>query len=83
MTLIQQGKFSASAKMNRFLTNINKIPITVKHLSSKFHLNEITDNQSRNLSSCTAVNYAIHRFISGLKEIVVDAAAKCRSITKH
>ena len=30
--LIQQGKFSASARMNQFLTNINKIPVTVKHL---------------------------------------------------
>ena len=37
--LIQQGKFSTSARMNCFLTNINKIPITIKHLSSKFKLN--------------------------------------------
>lgn len=84
VSLIQQGKFSASARMNKFLTNINKVPITVKHLSSKFHLNEIADHQSRNPLSCSAVNYSIHRFISGLTEtVVVDAAAKCASITKH
>lgn len=78
--LIQQGKFSASARMNRFLTNINKVPLTVKHLSSKFHLNEVAYHQSRNPSSCTAVNCSIHRFIAGLTDTVVDAAAKCAAV---
>ena len=80
--LIQQGKFSASARMNRFLTNINKIPITVKHLSSKFQLNEIADHQSRNPAPCTAVNCSIHRFINGLTDSVVDSAAKCASLVQ-
>ena len=34
--LIKKGKFSASSRMNRFLSNINKIPISVKHLSGKY-----------------------------------------------
>ena len=75
--LIQQGKFSTSARMNRFLTNINKIPISIKHLSNKFKLNEIADHQSRNPAQCSATNCSIHRFINGLTESVVDAAAKC------
>ena len=29
--LIQQGKFNASARMKRFLNNINKILLTIKH----------------------------------------------------
>ena len=36
--LINKGKFSASSRMNRFLSNINKIPIIVKHLSGKYNL---------------------------------------------
>ena len=66
--------------MNRFLTNINKILITVKHLSSKFQLNEIADHQSRNPAPCSAVNCSIHRFINGLTDTIVDAAAKCAPI---
>ena len=83
VALIQQGKFSASARMNRFLTNINKVPISIKHLSSKFHLNEVADHQSRNPSSCSAVNCSIHRFISGLSDTVVDAAAKCGAVRQE
>ena len=80
ISLIQQGKFSASARMNRFLTNINKVPLTVKHLSSKFQLNEVADHQSRNPSSCSVANCLIHRFIGGLTDTVVDAAAKCAAV---
>ena len=83
VALIQQGKFSASARMNRFLTNINKVPISIKHLSSKFNLNEVADHQSRNPSSCSAVNCSIHRFISGLSDTVVDAAAKCGAVRQE
>ena len=60
VNLIQQGKFSTSSRMNRFLTNINKIPISVKHLSSKYHLNKIADHHSRNPATCEAVNCSIH-----------------------
>ena len=62
--LIQQVKFSTSARMNRLFTNINKIPLTVKHLSRKFQLSEIAYHQSRNSATCTAVNSSIqiHRW---------------------
>ena len=68
--------------MNGFLTNINKIPVSIKHLSSKFKLNEIADHQSRNPAQCSATNCSIHRFINGLTESVVDAAAKCASFSQ-
>ena len=32
---IKQEKYSSSSRMNRFLANINKIPISVRHLSGK------------------------------------------------
>merc|ERR1712101_98016 len=80
---IEIGTLLIFARMNRFLTNINKVPISIKHLSSKFNLNEVADHQSRNLSSCSAVNCSIHRFISGLSDTVVDAAAKCGSVRQE
>merc|ERR1712243_505701 len=49
INLIKKGKFSASSRMNRFLSNVNRIPITVKHLSGRYNLNEISDHQSRYL----------------------------------
>ena len=66
--------------MNRFITNINKIPIKVKHLSSKYHLNEIADHHSRNPATCDAVNCSIHPFIKELTDTVIDTAAKCSLI---
>ena len=69
-----------SLKMNMFLTNINKIPISVKHLSGKYSLNKISDHQSRHPSSCTAQTCSIHKFIDELSETVIDPAAKCAAI---
>ena len=40
---IQEGKFSTSSRMNRLLTNVNKLPIVAKYLSSKFKLNQVPD----------------------------------------
>ena len=62
--------------MNIFLTNINKIPFTVKHLSSKFNFNKIVDHQSRNPATCTAVNCLIHKFVKSLLNTVMDPTAK-------
>ena len=76
INLIKKGKFSASSRTNRFLTNINKIPINVKHLSGKYDLNSISDHQSRHLSECTAQSCSIHKFINELTETVLDPATK-------
>lgn len=63
--------------MNRFLSNINKIPIVVKHLNGKYNLNNISDHQSPHPSNCEAQTCAIHKFINELTNTVVDPAAKC------
>ena len=44
INLIKKEKFSTSSRMNRFLSNINKIPITIKHLSGKYNLNTVSDH---------------------------------------
>ena len=78
--LIKKGKFSASSRMNRFLSNINKIPIIVKHLSGKYDLNTISDHQSRHPSDCTSNACSIHKFIDDLADTVLDPAAKCAAL---
>ena len=78
--LIKKGKFSTSSRMNRFLSNINKIPITVKHLSGKYDLNTISDHQSRHPSECESDTCLIHRFIAELSEMVIDPATRCGPI---
>ena len=75
--LIKKGKFSASSRMNWFLSNINKIPITVKHLSGKYDLNTISDHQSRHPSECESYTFSIHKLIQDLADTVIDPAAKC------
>ena len=75
--LIKKGKFSTSSRMNRFLSNINKIPITVKHLSGKYNLNTISDHQSRHPSECSSQTCAIHKFIEELSDTIIHPAARC------
>ena len=77
INLIKKGKFSASSRMNRFLSNINNNPIVVKRLSRKYNLNNISDHQSRHPSNCEAQSCAIHKFINELTDTVVDPPAKC------
>ena len=78
--LIKKGKFSTSSRMNRFLSNINKIPITVKHLSGKYDLNQISDHQSRHPSDYTFDMCSIHKFIENLADTVLDPTAKCAAL---
>merc|ERR1712089_72419 len=78
--LIKKGKFSTSSRMNRFLSNVNKIPIVVKHISGKYDLNTLSDHQSRHPSECTAEVCSIHKFISEISTTVLDPASKCAPI---
>ena len=78
--LIKKGKFSTSLRMNQILSNINKIPITVKHLSGKYDLNTISNLQSRRPSEYPSETYSIHKFIAELSETVIDPATKCGPI---
>ena len=80
INLIKKGKFSASSRMNRFLSNVNRIPIIVKHLSGRYNLNEISDHQSRHPPTCNVETCSIHKFINELSDTVMDPAAKCGAI---
>ena len=77
INLIKKGKFSASSRMNRFLSNINMIPIIIKHLSGKYNLNKISYHKSHHPPTCNVETCSIHRFINKLSDTVMDPAAKC------
>merc|ERR1712237_267290 len=62
------------------LTNINKLPIIAKHISSKFKLNQDADVQSRHTPPCNVTTCSIHRFIDENTSTVMDPAAKCSSL---
>jgi hypothetical protein len=66
--------------MNRFLSNINKIPIVVKHVSGKYDLNTLSDHQSRHPSECSSDTCSVHKLITDLSETVLDPADKCAPI---
>ena len=56
--------------MNRLLTNVNKLPIIAKHISSKFKLNQEADLQSRYTLKCKFNSCSIHKFINEVKNDV-------------
>ena len=74
--LIKQGKYSASSRINRFITNVNKVNLEVRHVSGKAKLNLGGDNQSRQPSECTSELCTICRFVNEQVDSVVDPAAK-------
>ena len=74
--LIKQGKYSASSRINRFITNVNKVNLEVRHVSGKAKLNLGGDNQSRQPSECTSELCTICRFVNEQIDSVVDPAAK-------
>ena len=74
--MINQGKFSTSARMSSFLTNVNRTQIISKHVSGKAKLNPISDLQSRNPSDCSSEFCSIHKFIDEAINSVIDEGAK-------
>ena len=69
--LINEGKFSTSARISSFLTNINRTPI----ISGKAKLNPFSDLQSRAPPDCTE-GCSVHKFINEAIDAVVDEGAK-------
>ena len=61
--LVNQGKFSTSARISSFLTNINRTRIESRHVSGKAKLNPFDDLQSRILPDCKVNGYSIHKFL--------------------
>ena len=75
--LIKKGKWSSSSRNNRLIAKVNKIPITVKHVSGNFKLNLVADNQSHFPSDCGATNCSVCNFVSDAVNSVLDLAARC------
>ena len=63
VALIKKGKFSASARMNSFMTNVNRVPLEVLHVSGKAKLNAVSDLQSRNPTPCDTPTCTICAFV--------------------
>ena len=74
--LIKKGKFSASARINSFLTNVNKVAIKVAHISGKAGLNAAGDHQSRHPSQCDSAVCSVCKFVNTMAETVLDPAAR-------
>ena len=74
--LIKEGKFSASSRINRFITNINKVQLDIAHISGKAKLNETGDYQSRQPSSCSSEICSVCNFVTDMIQTVLDPAAK-------
>ena len=80
--LINEGKFSSSARMSSFLTNVNKTKIESKHISGKAKLNPIADLQSRNPADCRSEFCSIHKFINETIDAIIDPGAKNNNISE-
>ena len=80
--MINQGKFSSSARMSSFLTNVNKTKIESKHISGKAKLNPISDLQSRNPAECNSEFCSIHKFINEAIDSIIDPGAKNSNISE-
>ena len=83
VNLIKKGKFSASARMNAFITNINRVPVEVIHASGKANLNAVGDMQSRNPSTCSTQNCTICTFVSNSIDTVLRPNAALGAISLY
>ena len=80
--LINAGKFSTSARMSSFLTNVNRTRIKTKHISGKAKLNPLSDLQSRSTADCNSDFCSVHNFINDAINSVVDEGGKnCKFTT--
>ena len=79
--LINAGKFSTSARMSSFLTNINRTRIDTRHISGKAKLNPLSDLQSRSTADCNSDFCSVHKFINDAIDSVVDDGAKNCKLT--
>ena len=81
VNLIKKGKFSASARMTSFITNLNRVKIEVIHASGKANLNAVSDMQSRNPSTCTAEHCTICNFVTTSIDTILNPAAILGAVT--
>jgi hypothetical protein len=83
VNLIKKGKFSASARMNSFITNINRIPVEVLHVSGKANLNAGGDMHSRNPSTCNTELCTICTFVNTSIQSVLNPTATLGAISSR
>ena len=79
--LINKGKFSSSARISSFLTNINRTRIESKHISGKAKLNPLSDLQSRYPPECSSQSCSIHKFINEAIDGVIEDGLKLGNIS--
>lgn len=68
---LQKGKFSASARVSTFLTQLSSYNIVVHHI--KGELNTISDYHSRNPNTCTDSSCQICKFVDEMCDSTVRA----------
>ena len=61
---IQKGSYSASPRIQSFISNINRLPIIVQLASGKTNQNQSSDYQSRHPSTCVAEHCSICNFVT-------------------
>ena len=79
--LFNNGKFSASARMSSFLTNVNRTRVISKQISGKAKLNPLSDLQSWCPASCQSEHCSVHKFLNDVIDSTVDAGSKNYNIT--
>ena len=78
--LINKGKFSARARMSSILTNVNRTPIKIRHISGKAKLNAMADLQSRIPPQCTSEHCSIRKFLENTVDSIIEDGPKNNSI---
>ena len=80
--LIQKGQFSMSPRITKFLNNINRVDVQVKHVSGKLGHNYIPDYLSRQETpDCTADKCQICNFINQTTDEILDQTARQGAIS--
>ena len=69
---MNKGKFSTSARISSILTNVNRTPLKVKHISGKAKLNPLADLQSRIPPECTAEFCSMRKFLNEAVETILE-----------
>ena len=70
---------SQRSNSNSLLTNVNKLLLIAKHLSSKLKLNQVANLQSHYIPPCNIISSSIHKFIDKVTSTVIGPAACCSS----
>ena len=69
--LIKKGRYSTNPRIQSFLSNVNRIPITVQLASGKSGQNISADFQSRNASKCTSQHCSLCNFVKEASDGVI------------